>query len=250
MQADVDGTRQALDRNYLEILEKTNQQLAAGWWTPFGVTIAVLTALITIGGIVTAIVIYRQGQGHQRRMEALLQEFRTAMATKLAEADERIGERIATIDGARTASDQRAELLLERLRTVIAKTTGEEKNELETLHNDIEAQRRDSHIEFDRLIEDVVAQKVDQKMLATASPRSWSDIGIATTWRWICPNCGTENFSGGTGITRRFQLRDQWCRNCHRPIPVTYIGGPDAKLVPSANIDGTPVEGAPDRSAQ
>lgn len=56
-------------KNYIDILEKTNQQLSL-WQNPYGLMVGTLAVLFTILTIVAVIIIYRQGQEYKNRIEA------------------------------------------------------------------------------------------------------------------------------------------------------------------------------------
>jgi len=56
-------------KNYIEILEKTNQQLNL-WQNPYGIMVGALAVLFTILTIVAVVIIYRQGQEYKNRINA------------------------------------------------------------------------------------------------------------------------------------------------------------------------------------
>ncbi|MFA6423340.1 MAG: hypothetical protein WCW17_02715 [Patescibacteria group bacterium] len=55
-------------KNYIDILEKTNQQLGF-WQSQNGIIVATLSVLFTIITIVAVFIIYRQSQEHKNRLE-------------------------------------------------------------------------------------------------------------------------------------------------------------------------------------
>ena len=48
-------------QNYINILEKTNQQLNL-WYNPYGIAIAILAIFFAILALAAAFIIYRQGR--------------------------------------------------------------------------------------------------------------------------------------------------------------------------------------------
>ncbi len=58
-----------MEEQYIQILEKTNQQLGL-WTNPYGIMIGVLAILFTILTIVAAVIIYRQSKDYQERIRA------------------------------------------------------------------------------------------------------------------------------------------------------------------------------------
>lgn len=56
------------DEKYVQILEKTNQQLSMAH-NPYGIMVGILTILIAIVSIATAVVLFRQGRDYQSRLE-------------------------------------------------------------------------------------------------------------------------------------------------------------------------------------
>lgn len=58
-----------MEEQYIQILEKTNQQLSL-WTNPYGIMIGVLAILFTILTIVAAVIIYRQSKDYKERVQA------------------------------------------------------------------------------------------------------------------------------------------------------------------------------------
>ncbi len=58
-----------LSSQYINILEKTNQQLGL-WSNPYGVSIMILSVWITIIAIVVAYLIYKQGADYKNKLES------------------------------------------------------------------------------------------------------------------------------------------------------------------------------------
>lgn len=62
-----------MENQYIQILEKTNQQLSL-WSNPYGIMVSVLTALFAVLTIISAFIIYRQGRDYKDAMSAFLKE--------------------------------------------------------------------------------------------------------------------------------------------------------------------------------
>ena len=106
-------------QQYVEILEKTNQQLSI-WGNPYGVMVAVLGVLFAIGAIVAAILLWRQSADYEKKIHASLASLATANALvveSLAEADRRIDAAIAELRGAADEAVGEQRKTLEELAT-------------------------------------------------------------------------------------------------------------------------------------
>lgn len=75
---------QETNAQYQEILEKTNTQLSL-WWNPYGVIISCLAVLFTIGAIIAAIIIFKQGSEHRRLIENSLDEHKKKLNALIEE---------------------------------------------------------------------------------------------------------------------------------------------------------------------
>jgi len=58
-----------MEDQYIQILEKTNQQLSL-WTNPYGIMVGALAVLFTILTIVAAIVVYRQSKEYKEKLQA------------------------------------------------------------------------------------------------------------------------------------------------------------------------------------
>jgi len=96
-------------QNYIEILEKTNQQLSL-WYNPYGLMIGVLTLLVALLAIYFAYILWRQGKDYK---DFLLEQ------KSLIKDDTR--------NYAKEVIDQLSASLVEELRT----TTGEQRKLIE-----------------------------------------------------------------------------------------------------------------------
>src|SRR3989344_2437809 len=63
-----------MEQQYIQILEKTNQQLGL-WTNPYGIMIGVLAILFTILTIIAAVVIYQQSKDYKEKIDKLLGEY-------------------------------------------------------------------------------------------------------------------------------------------------------------------------------
>jgi len=84
--------QKALDPNssdYVQILEKTNQQLSL-WWNPYGVFIAILGVLFAVLAIIAAFVIYRQSKEHKELIKSSLYEHQAALDKLITEKNNQL----------------------------------------------------------------------------------------------------------------------------------------------------------------
>lgn len=73
--------RSSLDQHYLEMLEKTNQQLNS-WISSYGVLSAILGVMIGLLGIVAAVIIYYQGADYKKMLEKSKLDLRKELTNK------------------------------------------------------------------------------------------------------------------------------------------------------------------------
>ncbi len=72
---------------YLDILEKTNQQLGL-WSNPYGVMVAVLSFLIAVLAIVFGVILWRQGKEYQKKFDNFLNELKKNANVEFAKMSE------------------------------------------------------------------------------------------------------------------------------------------------------------------
>ncbi|MBI5326488.1 MAG: hypothetical protein HZB41_14650 [Ignavibacteriae bacterium] len=60
-----------IEKNYQEILEKTNSQLSL-WWNPYGILIAILGVLFALLAIIASYLFYRQSKEHKELIKESL----------------------------------------------------------------------------------------------------------------------------------------------------------------------------------
>ena len=61
---------------YNTILEKTNEQLGL-WYNPYSLMISILTALLTAGAIIAAVILYMQSQDYKNQRKEVFQQMKT-----------------------------------------------------------------------------------------------------------------------------------------------------------------------------
>ena len=87
-------------QNYIDILEKTNQQLSL-WYNPYGVMVAILGVFFTILAIAAAFIIYRQSRDYKDKVEADREFYRKKMQeflevqTKIIEGKSRTAKELS-----------------------------------------------------------------------------------------------------------------------------------------------------------
>src|SRR3989344_6410902 len=67
---------------YLEILEKTNQQLSL-WYNPYGLMVAALTGLVALLAIVFAFVLWRQGKDYSDARKKFFEEQEKTIGSRI-----------------------------------------------------------------------------------------------------------------------------------------------------------------------
>ncbi|OHB18515.1 MAG: hypothetical protein A2854_00075 [Parcubacteria group bacterium RIFCSPHIGHO2_01_FULL_56_18] len=77
-------------QNYIELLEKTNQQLSL-WYNPYGFLVGILTLLITLLAILFTYILWRQGAEYKKTFESFLDERRRFIESEIKKSIE-IGE--------------------------------------------------------------------------------------------------------------------------------------------------------------
>ena len=95
-----------LNRRYVEILEKTNQQLSL-WWNPMSVFIGALGVLFTMGAIVVAVIIYRQGSEYKQSLAQFTKTYSAII-------DRAIQEKVTQLETFRTTIDSSIKELKEQ----------------------------------------------------------------------------------------------------------------------------------------
>ena len=76
-------------QQYLDILEKTNQQLSL-WWNPYGLMIAALGVLFAVLGILAAMVIFFQGREFRSLLSKTVAEYRQVLDAFIADKNAQV----------------------------------------------------------------------------------------------------------------------------------------------------------------
>jgi len=95
-----------LDQQYVEILEKTNQQLGL-WTNPYGLMVTVLTFFVTILAVVVAWAIYRQGADYKKKLE---EQLTLLVDTRFEKFESAITEQRKKL-GMATSEEEKVEIL-------------------------------------------------------------------------------------------------------------------------------------------
>ena len=113
---------------YIDLLEKTNQQLSL-WSNPYGILVMVLTFLVAFLTIVAAYVIYRQGQEHKKYYRNAVDEYKNTLTEKLQEISN---------EAEKKSEEVVKKLKVEEVRLKkIKKPTRKQANKIESLENRI-----------------------------------------------------------------------------------------------------------------
>lgn len=118
----VDTIRVVDQRAYIDLLERTNQQLGL-WTNPYALMVAALAVLFTALAIVGAFVIYRQGQDHQKQIDRFLDNYRSVLDQFVAQTNHQV------------------ELTISELRTQLETATDEQKTHIAGAIARLERQR-------------------------------------------------------------------------------------------------------------
>jgi len=76
--------RERAESLYMSILEKTNSQLSL-WWNPYGVMIAALGVLFTVGAISVTLLLFRQSSDYQRKIDQALENQQKILSAYMEE---------------------------------------------------------------------------------------------------------------------------------------------------------------------
>jgi hypothetical protein len=134
-----DSIRRALNGDYIRLLESVNSQHAA-WLAPSNFAIAWLTAVITLGGIAVAVILYRQSSEHQKRLDAELSRFSESMDTKVSEANTMVTE----LGGVLQESQKRSDEVVASLKHLLASAEGDIKSQIETVLKAVQDQQTEN----------------------------------------------------------------------------------------------------------
>jgi len=83
-------------RAYIELLEKTNQQLSF-WWTPWSVMLAFLSVLVGGGAILAAVLLFRQSRENREMVLEVVEEQLEVLARFVEEKNALVDLRLSEI---------------------------------------------------------------------------------------------------------------------------------------------------------
>ena len=118
-----------VQQQYLDILEKTNQQLSL-WWNPYGVMIGALGVLFAVLAIVAAVLLFRQSREFRVLLDTTVNEYRQIL-------DGFISDKNAQID----LMKEQVSTELGEAKTALASATGEEQKRIAAVIDKLEKQQ-------------------------------------------------------------------------------------------------------------
>jgi hypothetical protein len=119
-----DTVRVVDDQRYIELLEKTNEQLNI-LWTPLNVLFAAMGVLFAAGAIIAAFLLYRQSEEHRRQIHSFLEDAQKLLNRKMADSDQQLRVNITEANSQLDAMIQSASIELTNLRQEIMTASGE-----------------------------------------------------------------------------------------------------------------------------
>lgn len=123
----VDTIRVVDQQEYIDLLEKTNQQMSY-WWGPLGAAIAFLGLLFAVGAIVAGYLLYRQSRDYRVQLAEVLAASQAEVTGAVARYETIIADLIATtnsrIEGVVSELQERAETATEERKAEIEKEIG------------------------------------------------------------------------------------------------------------------------------
>ena len=119
-----------VQQHYLDILEKTNQQLSL-WWNPYGVMIGALGVLFAIAAIVAGFIIHRQGEEFKKTLEEKVSEFRKTLETTVGEYRKIIDSYILEKNAQMEEKSAQIQNELNEVQKQLETASGEERKRLE-----------------------------------------------------------------------------------------------------------------------
>lgn len=125
-----------LDTKYIEILEKTNQQLASSW-VPTSVSIAILEALIALIAIGAVILIYRQSEDFRAKQDQDRKTYNDRLDQDRSEQKKALEDYLESQKSIIEERNKQAEKVEEKINEIMTEyekklqaTTGEQKEEI------------------------------------------------------------------------------------------------------------------------
>ena len=123
-------------KNYIDILEKTNQQLSL-WYNPYGIIVAILAILFTILTIVAVIIIYRQSKDYKEKLEKDRKYYRDEIKKFLDSQEKIIKQRSKTAEEV----SEKIEQTLEAYKQKLKESSKEQKKSIQEAINRLEMEK-------------------------------------------------------------------------------------------------------------
>lgn len=160
------------DEKYIQILEKTNQQLSMAH-NPYGIMVGILTILIAFLSIAAIIIIYRQGRDYQSKLE----KDRTELRKKF---DDFLDSQMAIIKEKNETADKlnkKVDLIINEYKKQLEESSASQKNEIQQIIDKLE-------------LEKISLSKNTGPMTVTPNSNYGSSIGSPFLKLCKCPHCG------------------------------------------------------------
>lgn len=197
-----DTVRIADDQRYIELLEKTNEQLNL-LWTPLNVLFAAMGVLFAAGAIIAAFLLYRQSQEHRKQINAFLEDAQTLLNRAVADSDHQLRTNITDVNSQLDAMIQSASAELVHLREEITTASGE---------------RRELMQMKEQLQEHLIRSLTEQKGLNEAAALAGADASPSVTP--VSERAGLPlTFNESQGYNEERTIR----RAAYRPNPVGIV---------------------------
>ncbi|HVV14867.1 MAG TPA: hypothetical protein VHD55_00440 [Candidatus Paceibacterota bacterium] len=196
----MDTTTQA----YLEILEKTNQQLSL-WYNPYGLMVAVLTGLVAALAIVFAFILWRQQKEYKDAFKDFLAERKKFANSEIAKAIVEAGK---VLDDKIIEADKQ----LKDIKDSSSKTKKDIEKEIQELKKSRESLQSGSAIFRSGGVSGPIYGTAASSILGVASGANSTTVWDPTSSVFsavgkICGFCGTQNYPGA-----------QFCFSCGNPL--------------------------------
>jgi len=190
-----------MEEQYIQILEKTNQQLSL-WTNPYGIMIGVLAILFTILTIVAAVIIYRQSKDYKEKVQADREQYAKNINDFLTSQKSIIEQR-----------EKQANKVEEKIDKL-----------LKEYENQLKESSKSQKVEIEKAIENL---KEEKSLLGstigplTVSPNNFnlatsaSVLGLSN--HHTCKNCGFGFFVSNSGLLTAITLlreRTVTCPKC------------------------------------
>lgn len=125
-----------LSNRYIDVLEKTNQQLSL-WSNPYGIIIAALSVLFTVLTIVAVVIIYRQGSEYKEKLELDRKFYREKMSEFLNSQKQIIEEKSKTAE----ELSQKIDSILEEYKKKLEESSESQKEEIQKAIDKLEIEK-------------------------------------------------------------------------------------------------------------